>query len=271
MLAVVLATRGIVLSAGALVVALSATLPFIVGLDFFPYVDAGQMRMHFRAPIGTRLEETERLVARLEGRIRDIVPADELETINSVVGVPISFNLAFVQTDSSGSQDADVLVALRPKHGPTERYMDRIRSGLPDEFPGSTLYFQPADIVSQVLNFGLSAPIDVQIDGPDVNRSFGDARDLAARIRRIPGASDVRIPQILAYPALAIDVDRARAAQIGITERDVANNLLVTLSSSSLVSPSFWINPRNNVNYFVAVQAPRYRGDPLPFPPGAPL
>ena len=229
------------------------------------------MRLHFRAPIGTRLEETERLVARLEARIRDIVPANELETVNSVVGVPIFFNLAFVQTDSSGSQDADVLVALRPDHRPTERYMEKIRDELPDEFPGSVLYFQPADIVSQVLNFGLSAPIDVQIDGPDVDRSFGVARDLAARIRRIPGASDVRIPQILAYPALAIDVDRARAAQIGITERDVANNLLVTLSSSSLVSPSFWINPRNNVNYFVAVQAPRYRVDSLPSLLGTPL
>jgi len=238
MLAVVLASRGIVLGAAALVVALSATLPFVVGLDFFPNVDAGQMRLHFRAPIGTRLEETERLVARLESRIRDIVPADELETINSNLGVPISYNLAFVQTDSSGSQDADVLVALKPKHAPTEKYAERIRTELPDEFPGSLLYFQPADIVSQVLNFGLSAPIDVQIDGPDVERSFGIARELAAKVRRIPGAADVRIPQILAYPALALDVDRARAAQIGVTERDVANNLLVTLSSSSLVAPS---------------------------------
>ena len=267
----VLASRGLVLGAAGLVVVVSAALPFLIGLDFFPSVDAGQMRLHFRAPIGTRLEETERLVARLEARIRDIVPANELETVNSVVGVPIFFNLAFVQTDSSGSQDADVLVALRPDHRPTERYMEKIRDQLPDEFPGSVLYFQPADIVSQVLNFGLSAPIDVQIDGPDVDRSFGVARDLAARIRRIPGASDVRIPQILAYPALAIDVDRARAAQIGITERDVANNLLVTLSSSSLVSPSFWINPRNNVNYFVAVQAPRYRVDSLPSLLGTPL
>ncbi|MFL5399820.1 MAG: efflux RND transporter permease subunit, partial [Myxococcales bacterium] len=271
MLAIVLANRGIVLGAGALVVALSATLPFVVGLDFFPNVDAGQMRLHFRAPIGTRLEETERLVARLEARIRDIVPAEELETINSNLGVPISYNLAFVQTDSSGSQDADVLVALKPKHAPTEKYAERIRTELPDEFPGSLLYFQPADIVSQVLNFGLSAPIDVQIDGPDVERSFGIARELLAKIRRIPGAADVRIPQILAYPALALDVDRARAAQIGVTERDVANNLLVTLSSSSLVAPSFWINPRNNVNYFVAVQAPRYRVDSMPSLLGTPL
>jgi multidrug efflux pump subunit AcrB len=149
--------------------------------------------------------------------------------------------------------------------------MEKIRNDLPDEFPGSMIYFQPADIVSQVLNFGLTAPIDVQIDGPDVDRSFDVARNLAARIRRIPGASDVRIPQILSHPAIAVEVDRARAAQIGITERDVANNLLVTLSSSSLVAPSFWINPRNNVNYFVAVQAPRYRIDSLPSLLGTPL
>jgi len=270
-LTAVLASRGIALGAGALVVAFSCALPFVIGLDFFPTVDAGQMRLHFRAPIGTRLEETERLVARLEARIRDIVPANELETINSNIGIPISYNLGFVQTDSSGSQDADVLIALKPKHAPTEKYADRIRTELPDEFPGSLLYFQPADIVSQVLNFGLSAPIDVQIDGPDVARSFGVAQQLLAKIRLIPGATDVRIPQILAYPALAIDVDRARAAQIGITERDVANNLLVTLSSSSLVAPSFWINPRNNVNYFVAVQAPRYRVDSLPSLLGTPL
>src|SRR3954466_8100101 len=271
MLAIVLANRGIVLGAGALVVALSATLPFVVGLDFFPNVDAGQMRLHFRAPIGTRLEETERLVARLEARIRDIVPAEELETINSNLGVPISYNLAFVQTDSSGSQDADVLVALKPKHAPTEKYAERIRTELPDEFPGSLLYFQPADIVSQVLNFGLSAPIDVQIDGPDVERSFGIARELGAQIRRIPGPADVRIPQILAYPALALDVDRARAAHIGVTERDVANNLLVSLSSSSLVAPSFWINPQNNVNYPMVVQTPLRQVDSVSSLLGTPL
>src|SRR5207249_9127158 len=168
----------------------------------------------------------------------------------------ISYNLAFVQTDNVGSQDTDVLIALRPGHAPTEKYMERIRRDLPDDFPGCMLYFQPADIVSQVLNFGLSAPIDVQIEGPDVEQSFGVARELAKRIRRIPGATDVRIPQVLAHPALALDVDRARAAQIGITQRDVANNLLVPLSSSSLVAPSFWINPKNNVNYFVVVQTP---------------
>ncbi|TMA15409.1 MAG: efflux RND transporter permease subunit [Deltaproteobacteria bacterium] len=270
-LGAVLHHRALVLICAGLVLACTAFLPFVVGLDFFPAVDAGQMRLHYRAPIGTRLEETDRQVARLEQRIQDIVPAAELETINSNIGMPISYNLAFVQTDNTGSQDADILVALKPKHAPTERYMERIRRELPDEFPGATLYFQPADIVSQVLNFGLSAPIDVQIDGPDVEASYAVARELVKKIRAIPGATDVRIPQVLAYPALRVDVDRSRAAQIGITERDVANNLLVSLSSSSLVAPSFWINPKNNVNYPVVVQTPIRQIDSVPSLLGMPL
>src|SRR5207302_6394611 len=198
----VLHHRGFVLGAAGLVVAFTAALPFVVGLDFFPAVDAGQMRLHFRAPVGPRLEETERIVARLEGRIRDVVPPQDLQTINSMIGIPVSYNLAFVQTDNVGSQDADVLVALKPGHAPTEKYMERIRRELPDDFPGCMLYFQPADIVSQVLNFGLSAPIDVQIEGPDVEQSYAVARTLAMKIKAIPGAADVRIPQVLAHPAL---------------------------------------------------------------------
>ena len=270
-LAAVLAHRAVALSAGGLILCATATLPFVVGLDFFPAVDAGQMRLHFRAPIGTRIEETERLVARLEQRIRDTVPASDLETINSAIGVPVFYNLAFSQTDSTGSQDADILVALKEGHKPTAGYVERLRRELPDAFPGSTLYFQPADIVSQVLNFGLSAPIDVQIEGPDIEASYGIARTLSAKLRAIPGASDVRIPQVLAHPALAIEVDRTRAAQIGITERDVANNLLVTLSSSTLVAPSFWINPKNNVNYAVVVQTPGREVDSMPALLGTPL
>src|SRR5712692_7238069 len=271
MLETVLHHKAMVLGAGGLIALCTAVLPFVVGLDFFPNVDAGQMRLHFRAPIGTQLEETERLVARLEQRIQDLVPPHDLEIINANIGMPIFYNLAFVQTDNTGSQDADVLIALKPGHAPTERYMEKIRRELPDEFPGSALYFQPADIVSQVLNFGLSAPIDVQIEGPDVEKSYALARDLANRIRLVPGASDVRIPQVLAHPALAVDVDRRLAAHIGITERDVANNLLVSLSSSSLVAPSFWINPANNVNYPVVVQTPLRQVDSISSLLGTPL
>jgi multidrug efflux pump subunit AcrB len=267
----VLRHRGLVLTCSGLVLACTAALPFVVGLDFFPNVDAGQMRLHFRAPVGSRIDETERQVTAVEKRIREIVPAKDLDTINSMIGLPISYNLAFVQTDNTGTQDADILVALKPDHAPTDKYMERIRKELPDEFPGAQIYFQPADIVSQVLNFGLSAPIDVQIEGPDVEQSMDVAQKLAAKIRGIPGASDVRIPQVLAHPALAVEVDRQRAAQIGITERDVANNLLVTLSSSALVAPSFWINPRNNVNYPVVVQTPVNRVDSVPSLLGTPL
>ena len=267
----VLEHRGLVLGAAGLVLLCTATLPFVVGLDFFPTVDAGQMRLHYRAPVGTRIEETEKQVEQVEKRIAQIVPPADLSTVNSMIGVPVFFNLAFVQTDSTGTQDADILVALKPGHQPTARYVERIRRELPDEFPGSTFYFQPADIVSQVLNFGLSAPIDVQIDGPDADASFEVAQRLAHKIRGIPGAADVRIPQVLAHPALAVDVDRQRAAQIGVTERDVANNLLVSLSSSSLVAPSFWINPKNNVNYPVVVQTPDRQIDSIPSLLGTPL
>src|ERR1700730_17081563 len=254
-----LAHRGFVLGCAVLVVACTAVLPFRVGLDFFPAVDAGQMRMHFRAPIGTRIEETERLVAQVEGRIRDVIPESELSTISSNTGLPVFYNLAFVQTDSIGSQDADILIALKPDHAPTTKYMDALREILPREFPGSTIYFQPADIISQVLNFGLSAPIDVQIEGSDLDKSYALAVELRDRLREIPGTTDVRIQQVLQHPALAVDVDRARAAQVALTQRDVANNLLTTLSSSTLVSPSFWLNPVNNVNYSVVVQTPLSR------------
>ncbi len=258
-LAVVLEHRRFVLLSALGVIACTATLPFLVGLDFFPAVDVGQMKLHFRAPIGTRLEETERLVEQVEQKVREVVPPEELQTINDNIGVPISYNLAFVSSDNIGSQDAEIFIALKPEHRPTEEYMAKIREVLPREFPGSSFYFQPADVVSQVLNFGLSAPVDVQIEGTDLEKSYGLARQLRDRIFEIPGTSDVRIAQVLDHPALAVEVDRERAAQVGLSERDVANNLLTTLSSSSLVNPSFWLSPQNNVNYFVVVQTPLAR------------
>jgi multidrug efflux pump subunit AcrB len=255
-LTVVLEHRAWVLGVAGAVFLLSATLPFIVGLDFFPSVDAGLMRLHFRAPIGTRITETERLVLAVERRIREIISPDELSTLNDNTGAPLFYNLAFVSTDSIGPQDADILISLKPGHHPTEEYMRRIREEVPRDFPGCTLYFQPADIVSQVLNFGLPAPIDVQIESSDLEAGFAIGRQLATRMRQIPGLVDVRIAQVLDYPTLKLDVDRDRAAQIGLVQRDVANDLLTTLASSTLVSPSFWLNPKNNVNYLVVVQTP---------------
>jgi len=258
-LAVALAHRKWVLGTAAAVTAVSAVLPFVVGMDFFPSVDAGLMRLHFRAPIGTRLTETERMVLQVERRIREIIPPPELEALNDNIGVPLFYNLAFVPSDNIGPQDAEILISLKPGHHPTEQYMRRIREEVPRDFPGSTLYFQPADIVSQVLNFGLPAPIDVQIESNDLQAGFAVGRQLAARMRQIPGLADVRIAQVLDYPTLKLDVDRDRAAQVGLSQRDVANDLLTTLASSSLVNPSFWLNPKNNENNFVVVQTPLTR------------
>ena len=245
-----------VLGTAGLVILISATLPVIVGLDFFPTVDSGLMRLHFRAPIGTRITDTERLVLEAQRKIREIIPAEELEGLNDNIGIPLFYNLAFVSTDNIGPQDAEILISLKPKHRPTQQYQKRIREELPKMFPGSSLYFQPADIVTQVLNFGLPAKIDLQIDQNDLNKGYVLGRQLATSLRRIPGVVDVRIPQVLDYPSLQLDVDRLRAAQVGLSQRDVANNLLTSLSSSSLVAPSFWLSPINNVNYIVAVQTP---------------
>ncbi len=252
----VLQHRGWVLGTAGLVLAVSLGLPFVVGLDFFPPVDSGLMKLHFRAPIGTRLSETERLVLAAEQKIRAIIPAEELSALNDNIGIPLSYNLAFVATDNIGPQDAEILISLRPGHRPTEQYMRRIREEVPRDFPGSTLYFQPADIVSQVLNFGLSAPIDVQIQANDLDQGYEVGRQLAARMRHIPGLADVRIAQVLDYPTLKLDVNRDEAARVGLSQKDVANDLLTTLASSTLVNPSFWLNPKNNVNYLVVVQTP---------------
>jgi multidrug efflux pump subunit AcrB len=239
-----------------LLFAVTAVLPSIVGTDFFPSVDVGLMKLHFRAPVGTRLEQTEKMLMQVEDRIREIIPADEIDTINDLQGIPTSYNLAFIPTDNVGDMDAEVLIALKPQHHPTAGYMVRIREELAQDFPGSNFYFQSADIVSQVLNFGVPSPVDVQVEGPNLDQSYEIARTLQDEIRKIPGAADVHIKQAIRYPALRINVDRERAAQLGLTEQGVANSMLISLSSSSLIAPSFFLNPANNVNYTVAVRIP---------------
>jgi len=251
-----LARRTFVLGVFFSVLAASLFLPFLVGTDFFPSTDTGLMKLHFRAPSGTRIEETEKLVARAEERIRAIIPEDELQTINSMIGVPINYNLAFVQTDNVGGMDAEILISLKEDHHPTVGYMKRIRADLATNFPGSTIYFQSADIIGQVLNFGVSAPIDIQIEGRDVLASYGYARRLRDRLHAIPGVEDTAIKQVFDYPNLFFTVDRVRASQVGIAQRDVSNSLLTSLSSSLLVAPSYYVNPNNNVNYSVVVKTP---------------
>ncbi|HEX7509290.1 MAG TPA: efflux RND transporter permease subunit [Polyangia bacterium] len=256
MLERVLAHKTFSMLAGGVFMLVSLALVPTVGFDFFPQVDAGLMKLHFRAPVGTRIEETEKMVAKLEDRIRAIIPASELEALNAMIGIPISYNLAFVQTDNIGSMDAELRVSLRPNHQPTEHYMRRIRQVVATDFPGAIAYFQPADIVSQVLNFGVSAPIDVQIEAADFRKSLPLARRLQSEMALIPGIADVHLIQVLDYPGLMVNVDRQRAAYVGVTERDVSNSLLTSLSSSSLVAPSYFLNPLNNVNYSVVVKTP---------------
>jgi multidrug efflux pump subunit AcrB len=256
LLALLIAHRWFTIGTFAAAVGVSLALFPVIGEDFFPSTDAGIMKLHFRAPTGTRIEETEHLVAQVEDRIRAIVPKDELGTINSTIGIPGSLNLAFVPTDNASGMDAEILVALNPNHKPTRLYMNQLRSALTTEFPGSTSYFQTADIVGQVLNFGLSAPIDVQIVSPSFDRAYALARTLRDRMREVPGAADVHIKQVLHYPTLYVDVNRQRAAEMGISQRDAANSMLVSLSSSVLVAPSYFVNPANQVNYPVAVEVP---------------
>jgi multidrug efflux pump subunit AcrB len=242
----------------------SLLLVFVVGTDFFPSVDAGLMKLHFRAPPGTRIELTEEVILRVEKRIRGIIPPEELETINDMIGMPLFFNLAFVQTDNVGGMDAEILISLKEHHHSTAQYMREIRQMIDQEFPGSTAYFQPADIISQVLNFGLSSAIDIQIEYPNLATSYPYARRLRDAIREVPGTTDVHIAQVLDYPTLKLDVDRERAAKLGLTQRDVANNVLTSLSSSFTLAPSFFLNPTNNVNYTVVVKTPLGRVDSIP-------
>lgn len=251
-----LAHRPFALVIAGIVAVVSILLMNIVGTDFFPATDTGLMKLHFRAPVGTRLEETEKLVLRVEDSIRTVIPKSEVATINDMIGVPVSYNLSMVPSDNASGMDAEILIALKPDHHSTVSYMKKIRKQLTDNFPGSTMYFQPADIMSQVLNFGLPAPIDIQIQYPDMNKAHEYALKLYDKIKLLPGTADVAMKQVLDYPGLKLDVDRQRAAQLGVTVKDVANSMLVSLSSSALISPSFFLNPQNNVNYNVSVKVP---------------
>lgn len=247
-----------VLTAAASFVAVSAMLYEPIGLDFFPSVDAGLMRFHLRAPRGTRIEETEHIVDAVEQRVRHIVPPDELDAIDDNLGVPLFYNLGFVPSANANEEDAEVTVGLKPKHHSILKYQDRIRREVREGFPGSALYFEQADVVSQVLNFGMPSQIDVEVQA----RQYADAVPFALRIWRemqaIPGAVDVHLGEVLDHPSFRVEVDREHAIELGLTERDVANSVLTSLTSSSLASPNFWVDPRNGVNYNVAVQTPYY-------------
>ncbi|MGA9039692.1 MAG: efflux RND transporter permease subunit [Terriglobales bacterium] len=243
---------------------LSGGLVFFLGRDFFPKVDAGQMRLHVRARPGLRIEETARLVDQVEQEIRREVPQKEVGIILDNIGLPYSgINLSYSNGGTIGTSDAEILVNLNEDHHPTEEYVHKLRENLPRQFPGVEFFFQPADIVSQILNFGLPAPIDVQLIGNNYTQNYALAQQIAGQLRHVPGAVDVHVQQLMNNPALFLNVDRSRAQQVGLTERDVASNLLVSLSGSFQTSPTFWLNPKNGVSYVVAVMTPQYKLDSL--------
>jgi len=256
--------RAPVLAGFGVFVAASLLLMVFVGRDFFPYVDSGQMRLHAMAPTGTRIEETEVLFSQIDDEIRRVIPAHEIDTIIDNIGIPFGgFNLAFGDIGTLGTGDGDILISLKPDdHGPTAEYTVKLRENLQRKFPEATFFFEPANITNQILNFGLPAPIDLQVVGRDP-RNYQIAQALAERISHIPGAADVHVHQIVDYPELRINVDRSKAGALGLQQRDVTNSLLISLSSSGQVAPNEWLNWNTGVTYFMAVQTPQYRMDTL--------
>jgi multidrug efflux pump subunit AcrB len=235
-----------------------------LGQDFFPAVDAGQFKIHVRARTGTRIEETAALCDHIDATIREHIPSSEMVTIVDNIGLPYSgLNLSYSTSAPIGPEDADIQVQLTPKHHPTDDYVQELRGVLAREYPGVTFYVLPVDIVTQILNFGLSAPIDIQIVGPNLYGNRTVAEKMLNEVRYVPGATDSRIQQPFDYPNFTVNVDRTRAQSIGFTQRDVAQSLLVALSGSFQTTPSFYLDPRNGVSYNVAVQTPQYKLDSM--------
>jgi multidrug efflux pump subunit AcrB len=259
--------------AGFLLFVLSsfALLPFL-GRDFFPAVDAGQILMHARLPVGTRVEESANRFADIQKAIRQIVPPEEIATIVDNIGSPVSgINTTYNNTGTVGSQDGDIQIKLSEDHRPVAEHVQVLREELPRRFPGVTFSFLPADIISQILNFGAPAPIDVQVRGKDLAANYAYAQKLQRQLKHVPGLVDVRIQQSLNYPGFNVDVDRTRAQAVGLTERDVTNSMVVNLAGSSQVAPTYWLNPENNVNYAVVMQTPQYKMDSLNALRGLPI
>ncbi|PPQ40266.1 Multidrug efflux pump subunit AcrB [Rhodoblastus acidophilus] len=238
----------------------SLSLYATLGQDFFPAVDAPSIRLHMRAPTGTRIEETARIADEVDAFIRTQIPANELDSILDNLGLPYSgINLSYSNAGTIGTLDGEIMIALKSEHRPSGEYVRLLRKSLPEKFPGVEFFFQPADIVSQILNFGQPAAIDVQILGADMRQSFAHAAEIAEQIRAIPGAVDVHILQRLDAPSLRIAMDRTRAQQVSLNANSVAQNVLISLSGSNQTTPTFWLDPRNAITYNVTAQTPQYR------------
>jgi multidrug efflux pump subunit AcrB len=245
-------------------VAVSFLLVPFLGRNFFPSVDAGNILMHVRTQVGTRVEETAGQLAEVQKAIRKIIPPEEIDTLTDNIGMPISgINMTYNNTGVIGPQDGDVQIKLKEDHRPTAEHVQALREKLPRLFPGMTFSFLPADIVSQILNFGAPAPIDLQVRGASIEANFAYANRLLSRIRYIPGVADARIQQSPSAPTFNIDVDRTRAQYVGLTERDVTNSLVVNLAGSSQVAPTYYLNPENGVSYSIVMQTPQYQIDSL--------
>ncbi len=265
-LALLLSHRKLVLSGFAVFVAGSLALFPLIGRDFFPTVDAGLIKLHVRGTPGTRIEESEKHFAEIQKTIREVIPSEQIDTLIDNIGVPYSgLNLSLSEGALISPADGQIFIALKPGHEPTEDYVAELRNRLPRRYPESTFFFLPPDISTQVLNFGLAAPIDLQvISAPGREQeAYRVAQQLAQKMRAIPGAADVHLAQVPRVPGLRVNVDRTMAARFGLSERDVASDLLVSLSSSGQVSPSYWIDPKRGVQYLVAVQTPQYAIDSL--------
>lgn len=238
-------------------------IPFL-GQNFFPTVDSGQILMHARVPVGTRVEDTAMRFANIQSAIKKVIPADEILTIVDNIGIPISsINMTYNNTGLIGAQDGDIQIALKEHHAPTADYVRKLREILPKQFPDTTFSFPPADIVSQILNFGSPAPIDLQIRGGKLADNFDYANKLLAKIKLVPGVVDARIQQSHTRPVFDINLDRTRSQEVGISTRDVTNSLVINLAGSSQVSPTFWLNPTNGVSYPIVLQTPQYHLDSL--------
>ena len=247
------------------IVAASFLLTPFLGRNFFPQVDGGQILLHVRAPVGMRIEETAARFAQVENAIREVIPPAETATIVDNIGTYLSaINTIYNNTGTIGESDGDIQISLTPRHAPTAEYVTRLRAELPRRFPGMSFSFLPADIVSQILNFGTPAPIDLQIRGNDLNADYAYASKLLAQIRHVRGIADARIQQSARLPTLDVNIDRTRAQFTGVTAADVTDSLVVNLASSTQVAPTYWLNEKNGVTYPIALQTPQYQIDSLP-------
>ena len=260
-----LLTRKVIVPIAAIaVLSLGGVMYFAVGRDFYPLIDGGQIQLHVRAPSGTRIETTEKFFAAIEDKIREVIPEKDRQLIVDNIGLPArAYNLAFTDGSTIGANDGVIMVSLNEGHAPTAEYISKLREVLPAAFPDVTFYFQAADIVTQILNFGLPAQIDVRTIGQDRANNLNVARELQRRIAAIPGIADAHLQQEVDSPAFEASIDRTRAAQLGLNANTIASNINVSLSSSQQVTPNFWTDPATGIPYYLAVQTPQYWADSL--------